>query len=140
MRRLTSDTVSSWLRRLDESDEDALVQTPTPVNKYPNFVTHVVQRLRTLCPAMGKKRIADMLARAGVHLAVSTAGRMLKGVTAKPPTDPASEASNPEEPTTTNAATNVEPKAERKIIANYSNHVWGVDITAMPIMSGFWVP
>jgi hypothetical protein len=47
---VTSDTISSWLRRLDEQGEDSLVQTPPPVNKFPDFVTHVVQRLRTLCP------------------------------------------------------------------------------------------
>ena len=31
-----------------------------------------------LCPTMGKKRIAQTLARAGLHLGVTTVGRILK--------------------------------------------------------------
>jgi transposase InsO family protein len=137
---LTSDTISSWSRRLDESGEGALVQAPTPLNKFPEFVTHLAQRLRTLCPTMGKKRIADMLARAGVHLAASTAGRMVKAAPAKPPPDTSSEAASPQEPSTPDATSDTAPKPERKVVAKYTNHVWGVDLTAMPILSGFWVP
>jgi cell division septation protein DedD len=78
-----------------------------------------------------------MRARAGVHLAVSTAGRTLKSAPAKPPTAPTSEASNSEEPTATTETngTALKPKPERKIIANYANHVWGVQLTAMPILA-----
>jgi hypothetical protein len=60
--------VTSWARRLDEEGADALVQVPVPVNRFPDFVTYVVRRLRALCPAMGTRRIATVLARAGLHL------------------------------------------------------------------------
>jgi hypothetical protein len=40
------------------------------VNKFPNFVRHIVQRLKVLCPSLGKVKIAQMLARAGLHLRV----------------------------------------------------------------------
>ena len=62
-------TIASWMARLDEQGEDALVQTSTPVNRFPDFVAQIVKHLKTVCPAMGKKRIAQVLARAGLHLA-----------------------------------------------------------------------
>ena len=51
---VTSATISSWLRRLDEEGPDALVQLRQPVNKFPEFVRYVVQCLKTLSPTMGK--------------------------------------------------------------------------------------
>ena len=63
-------TVASWMKRLDEQGPHALVQLPGgPVNKFPQFVQHCVQRLKTLAPTMGKVKIAQTLARAGLHLA-----------------------------------------------------------------------
>ena len=50
-------------------------QIPEPVNKYPQFVAYLVQRLHALCPTLGKAKIAQTLARAGVHLATTTVGR-----------------------------------------------------------------
>ena len=60
---VTAATVASWLKRIDEDGPDALVQLPSPVNKFPDFVRHVVARLKTLCPSMGKVKIAETLAR-----------------------------------------------------------------------------
>ena len=40
--------------------------------------TYRVVRLKTLCPTMGKVKIAQTLARAGLHLGATTVGRMLK--------------------------------------------------------------
>ena len=56
------------------------LRLPVPVNKFPEFVGHLVQRLHTLCPTLGKKKIAQIqiLARAGLHLGTTTVGRMLK--------------------------------------------------------------
>jgi hypothetical protein len=54
------DTVASWSKRLDESGPSALVQTPEPVNKFPDFVRYIVQRLKTLCPALGKVKLAQL--------------------------------------------------------------------------------
>jgi hypothetical protein len=55
------------MKRIDEGE--SLVETPVPVNKYPDFVRYIVQRLRVLCPTMGKRKIAEVLARAGMHWA-----------------------------------------------------------------------
>ena len=61
-------TIASWLKRIDEDGESALVKTPEPVNKFPAFVRHIVCRLKVLNPTMGKKRLAQAVARAGIHL------------------------------------------------------------------------
>ncbi|MDP7664068.1 MAG: hypothetical protein QF451_12565, partial [Nitrospinota bacterium] len=52
--------------RLDEGGSSALLQISGPVNRYPDFVRSIVQRLKTLCPTMGTVRIADTLCGAGV--------------------------------------------------------------------------
>jgi hypothetical protein len=36
------------------------------------------ERLKTLCPTLGKVKIAQILARAGLHLGATTVGRILK--------------------------------------------------------------
>ena len=41
---VTSNTLSSWMGRLDEEDDDALLQTPEPVNKFPDFVAYLVRK------------------------------------------------------------------------------------------------
>ena len=75
---VTSETIASWLHRVDEEGPRAWVQLAEPVNKFPDFVRSMVQRLETLCPMLGKVKIAQILARAGFHLGVTTVGRMLK--------------------------------------------------------------
>ncbi len=55
-----------------------------PVNKFPDFVAHCVRNLKTLSPTLGKVKIAETLARAGLHLGTTTVGRMLKGGAGKP--------------------------------------------------------
>ncbi len=65
-------------RRVDEEGERALIRLPVPVNKYPHFVRYIVCQLKLFFPAMGKARIARVLARAGLHLGVTTVGRILK--------------------------------------------------------------
>ena len=119
---VTSATISFWMRRLDEEGPNALVQLHQPVNKFPKFVRYVVQRLKTLCPTMGKVKIAQTLARAGLHLGATTVGRMLKE---KPRHEP--------------SATVSEPGGEGHIVtAKYANHVLHVDLTTAPIGLGFW--
>lgn len=117
---LTAATVASWMKRWEEEGPDALVQLLEPVNKFPDFVRYAVQRLKTLCPSMGKVKISQMLCRAGLHLGATTVGRILK-----------------ESP---------EPKPNGQAVssgcvvtAKKPNHVWHVDLTAVPI-GGFWVP
>jgi len=125
---VTTATVAAWTRRVDEQGPEALVQLPEPVNRFPAFVGYVVRRLKTLCPSLGTVAMAKTLARAGLHLGATTAGRMLKE---RPPDGPM-----PETPTLASAHEN---DAEPVVTAKYPNHVWPVDLTAVPIV-GFWVP
>ena len=120
---VTAATISSWMKRLDEDGPDALVQTRESVNRFPDFVRYVVQRLKTLCPTMGKVKIAETLARAGLHLGSTSVGRMLKEKHRRlePPDDESDE-----------------PAAERVVTAKYPNHVWHVDLTTVPTGAGFW--
>jgi hypothetical protein len=76
---VTPATIASWTSRLDEEGPAALVQMREPVNRFPEFVAHVVRSLRILCPTMGKMRMAQFLARAGLHLGSTTVTRMLVG-------------------------------------------------------------
>jgi len=108
---VTSLTVASWNRRLDEQGPDALVQVPVPVNRFPEFVGYVVRRLRALCPTMGTRRIAELLARAGLHLGRTTVRRMLRPVPKRPKPAPAN-------------------KRDRVIAARGPNHVWHADLSA----------
>ena len=127
---VTPATIASWLKRIDEGSFSALVRMPEPVNKFPDFVRYIVQRLRTICPTMGKVKIAQTLARAGLHLGSSTVGRILKegSVLHEPP---------PVAKDGDSIAADV-GQAIRVVTAKYPNHVWHVDITAVPIVSGFW--
>jgi len=108
------------VKRIDENGPDALLQLREPVNKFPDFVRYIVQRLKTLSPSMGKVKIAETLCRAGLHLGVTTVGRILKE---EPQSDPGDAA-----PST------------RVVTAKRPNHVWHVDLTAVPTAVGFWAP
>ncbi len=121
---VTSLTISQWLQRVDELGPSALVQLPEPVNKFPDLVRYLVWRLRTLCPTMGKKKFSETLARAGLHLSATTIGRMLK----QAPSPSKGEGRGEGE-----RATN-----RHVVTARRPNHVWHVDLTVVPIVSGFW--
>jgi putative transposase len=118
---VTAATIASWMKRLDEQGPDALVQIREPVNKFPDFVRYAVQRLKTLCPGLGKVKIAQILCRAGLHLGATTVGRMLKE-TPHPLPRSASETTG------------------RVVTAKKPNHVWHIDLTVVPIVGGFWTP
>ena len=119
---LTAATIATWMRRLDETGPDALVQLPEPVNRFPDFVRYAIQRLKSLCPSMGKVKIAEVLARAGLHLGSTTVGRILK----EHPVPP---------------QTSLKPNTEeRHATADPPNHVWHVDLTTVPVSGGFWAP
>jgi putative transposase len=108
------------MKRLDESGPNALVQIQEPVNKFPDFVRYMVQRLRALCPTMEKVKIAQTLARAGLHMGPTTVGRILKeGAVPEPSPAAGSEVS-------------------RVVTAKRANHVWHVDLTTVPTGAGFW--
>jgi transposase InsO family protein len=127
---VTDDTVASWCGRIEDDGPGALVQSTVPVNKFPDFVAAMVSKLKRLFPTMGRRRIAAFLARAGLHIAPTTVRRMLNRAPAPEPPAPAAFAENPDQP-----LTSAKP---RSVIANYPNHVWGVDTTAVPTGMGFW--
>jgi putative transposase len=118
---VTATTIASWMKRVDEEGADALVQIHEPINKFPDFVRYAVQRLKALCPSLGKAKIAEILCRAGLHLGTTTVGRILK----EPPCPTAPQA----------AVSNV-----RVVTARTPNHVWHTDLTAVPTGAGFWAP
>jgi hypothetical protein len=74
--QVTEATIASWGKRLDEQGPKALLQMPQPVNRFPDFVRACAQRLQALCPFLGKAKVAQILARAGLHLAVTSVGRI----------------------------------------------------------------
>ncbi len=113
-------TVASWMGRLDEEGPRAIVQTHEPVNKFPDFTVYIVQRLKVLCPAMGKVRIAQVLCRAGLHLGTTTVARMLH---MPPPRQKLRRAF---------------AKSAAGIQARRPNHVWHTDLTTVPTSLGFW--
>jgi len=80
-----------------------------------------VQRIKLLCPALGKVKIADTLARAGIHIGKTTVQRILKE---KPAPDPESS------PT--------DGGKQRRIVAKYPGHTWHADLTVVPISGGYW--
>ena len=114
-------TVASWTQRLDDEGRDALVQVPQPVNRFPELVGYLVQRLKALCPKLGTRRIALVLARAGVHLGATTVRRKLK-----PAPKPTPKTSHPAKLTA--------------VTAKGPNHVWHLDLTTVPTIGGFWIP
>jgi len=72
---VTAVTIATWRRRVRDEGDQGLLRVPDPVNRFPDFVVEVVRRVKATAPAMGKVRIAQVLARAGLHLAPSTASR-----------------------------------------------------------------
>ncbi len=121
-------TIADWLKRVDQTGPGALVQVAEPVNKFPAFVRQIVQRLKTLCPTLGNVKIAQMLARAGLHLGATTVRRMLNEPPAAPPTDG--------QPCTD--FVDADGKPASVVTAKRPNHVWHLDLTAVPIVAGYW--
>ncbi len=117
---VTPATVCSWMHRLDEDGPHSIVQIREPVNKYPDFVAYLVRRLKLLCPTMGKVKLAQVLGRAGLHLAPTTVGRMLH---LPPPR---------------RVRHQVRDVLGRVVTAKAPGHVWHVDLTTVPTGLGFW--
>ena len=115
-------TIASWMHRLADEGPEALVRLPEPVNRFPEFVGYIARRLKTLCPAMGTRRIARVLCRAGLHLGATTVRRML--------TD-----NGDGRRTATIVAAST-----RVVTAKRPNEIWHADLTTAPILGGFWVP
>lgn len=129
-------TIATWTRRLDEGGPAALVQTHEPVNRFPDLVAELVTTLRRSIPAMGKVRIAQVLARAGLELAPATVARLLQREP-KPPTPRAKRGTQPRA-----GKAREKPRAvtARVVTARFPHHVWHADLTVVPTTAGFWVP
>ena len=117
---VTPATIAAWMQCLDEAGPEALVQLRTPVNKFPQFVRYAVQRVKTLCPTLGKKKLAEVLARAGLHLALPRSGGLARRILGG---DHRGSRKSPKTP-------------GRKVTAKRPNHVWHVDLTTVPILAG----
>ena len=118
------DTIASWLKRLNDN---TLIQIPVPTNKLPELVHYVVQRLKILCPLMGKKRIAHLLTIAGLKISPASVGRFIKKpITPKPPATERVPAGKP----------------DHIVEAKYPNHIWHIDLTLVPTSGfrSFWFP
>lgn len=85
---VSEQTITNWMHRLDDDGEEGLVRMPEPVSRFPDFVRHIVQALGTTFPLLGKVRIAQLLARAGLRLSGATVARMKKGERAGPAEPP----------------------------------------------------
>ncbi len=117
-------TLSNWMRRLDEHGPDALVRSPVPLNKYPDYVAHVVQQLKVLCPTFGYGKIAHVFGREGLQLGTSTVQRMIRRVVVPGPEPDRARRANP----------------MKKVIARHPHHAWHCDLTTVPTSMGFWTP
>ena len=115
-------TIASWLKRIDEAGDAALVQLREPVNKFPDFIRYIVQRLKVLCPSLGKRKIAQVLARAGLHLGSTTVQRMVTDKKTGPSADPGDQTE----------------QSDRIVTAKYPDHVHHVDLTVVPTSLGMW--
>ncbi|MHC5212509.1 MAG: transposase [Planctomycetota bacterium] len=84
----------------------------------PKTVASWMRRLRALCPTMGRHKIAEVLARAGLHLGSTTVQRMSRHI-------------GPDDDEGTATA------RRRQVVAKAPNHVWSLDLTVVPTNSGF---
>ena len=122
--QVAAGTISAWLHEAPSTEK-----ARQPVNRFPDFVRHLVQRLKVMCTAMGRTRIAQTLARAALHVAATTVERML----AEPPPPPT------ESPT----APDTQPQRsvrQHGVKAKSRDSVWHVDLTIVPTSGGVAIP
>ena len=119
--QLTAPTIASWMKRVDEEGSDALVQMRVPVNKFPDFVRYVVQRLKVLCPTMGKVKMAQTLCPCRTACRCDDGRPDAQGQTG-----------------TETEAGGRSQTADRVVTSKYPNHVWLVDLTVVPTGGGLW--
>ena len=131
---LSAGTVATWTSRLREHGAAALLSTPVPVSRFPDFVGIIVRQLKTQFALLGRRKLAEVLARVGLHLSASTVRRMLHKRTPPPVPGVAGRVASSNN---TNPPT---PAATRVVRSKRPHHLWHVDITLVPTTFGFWVP
>ncbi|MBL8741363.1 MAG: DDE-type integrase/transposase/recombinase [Myxococcales bacterium] len=139
---LTTATVAAWFGRRDEGGDDALVRTSTPVNRFPDYVREAVRAIRASFPMLGTKRIAQVLARIGLHVAEATIRRIVTDTPeAPPPSSAPSAAAEGKQPTSKTSTSAPPPRTPNaRVAAKHPQHVWHVDLTFVPTSLGLWVP
>jgi len=125
--------VRRWIKELREVGEDKLLEVQPPVNSFPAFVDRIIGQIAVALPQPTKRRIADVLARAGLHMSASAVADRLKS---EPPSaDPEEDVASDED-----GRPPCEQPAPRTVAAHYENHVWNVDFTQAPTGGGTWTP
>jgi putative transposase len=120
---VTAATIQNWFRRM--RDGDPFISMPDKVTRYPLYLRYIVQQLKAMCPLLGKDKIADCLARTGLHLSASTVGRIIN----EPPISPEDA-----------KASEDDPRGYGGIITKHPDRIWSIDLTEIPTSEGFWVP
>ena len=108
---LSAQTIINWNRDVG-SGRANLVQAKSPVNKLPDLVREIAQRLKGVWPRWGTRRIAGILARLGMKASRSTVQRALREPRPRPAT-----------------GARVLPRRAGELLAKRPNHVWLVDFT-----------
>ena len=129
-------TIADWGKALRDESRETLVTMAVPVNRFPDYVRLLVRQLKVTSPTMGRRRTADTLCRAGLHLSPSTVRRVLVRTAPSPANDQGLGRLGAR--TSANDSSPAEPA--RTVTARYPHHVWNLDTTLVPIWQGFWVP
>jgi transposase InsO family protein len=128
---LAGPTVGRWKRVfLDAEDGLCRLVRFIPVNKFPELLDRFVETLNSLCPHFGKTRIANLLIRAGLHVADSSVGRRMRRKPGRPPTliETLDADDGPKDDGTV-----------RVVTAKRPGHLAHCDFTIVPNV-GLWVP
>ena len=86
------------------------------------LVEEMTQRLKALSPSLGGKKVTQILAKEGLHLALSTVKRMLRGA-AKPPKD-----GKGKKQRALPGGAAAEAEVLRRITSKQPGHIWLCDI------------
>jgi transposase InsO family protein len=122
--QVTLQTIRNWIQGKDK--DTGTVQILEKPTRYPDFVRLIVQQFKVCCPMLGRFKIADILARAGLHISAST----VKHCIDEPPIDPTKIETLPENPPS--------ETGNHEVQAWYSNHVWSGDLTEVSTSNGLW--
>jgi transposase-like protein len=140
-------TLTTWMKRVDEQGPNALVRA-VPVNKYPDFVTRVVQAVPLAAPMFGNRRIAHIFGRLGLVSSPATVRRMRQkklAVLPPPPAEGTASPAVPDPPAIAGAEDSVGPSPKTRatgtgVTSKHEHHVWHVDLTWLSFSLGDWVP
>lgn len=136
---VTPETVASWFHDRDRADRERPSVGGAPVNRFPDQVRGVVHALKTTFPFLGARKIAEVLARAGLRLAATTARRMLKERPVAPP-NPSRTRKARHSPVRVEARAPHPREDGRAVTARTTHHIWHADFTFVPRGWSSWVP